>query len=264
MTTAPENFEVKLPLFEGPFDLLLFFIERDELDIYDIPISRITNDFLDYVRQMEELNIEVASEFILVAATLMRIKSRMLLPRPQIDEQGNEVDPREELVKHLLEYKKYKSVVDNFHKMEESELSKEKRGNIMKELKTLAESTNVEAELQDVTVYKLMMVLERVLKRQEAERNKPVHQVIQYPYTVEQQKKFIVDTLRTKPRMAFTEIVEMYPTRIGLIFNFLAILEMLALQILTIQIGEGYSNFWISNGENSNAIADAEASGTVL
>lgn len=264
MTTAPENFEVKLPLFEGPFDLLLFFIERDELDIYDIPISRITNDFLDYVRQMEELNIEVASEFILVAATLMRIKSRMLLPRPQIDEQGNEVDPREELVKHLLEYKKYKSVVDNFHKMEESELSKEKRGNIMKELKTLAESTNVEAELQDVTVYKLMMVLERVLKRQEAERNKPVHQVIQYPYTVEQQKKFIVDTLRTKPRMAFSEIVEMYPTRIGLIFNFLAILEMLALQILTIQIGEGYSNFWISSGENSNAIADAEASGTVL
>jgi segregation and condensation protein A len=104
---SQENFEVKLPLFEGPFDLLLFFIERDELDIYDIPISIITNDFLSYVHHMETVNIEVASEFILVAATLMRIKSKMLLPRPQLDEQGNEIDPREELVKHLLEYKKY-------------------------------------------------------------------------------------------------------------------------------------------------------------
>ncbi|MGC3945868.1 MAG: segregation/condensation protein A [Chryseolinea sp.] len=257
MTTAPENFEVKLPLFEGPFDLLLFFIERDELDIYDIPISKITNDFLDYVRQMEELNIEVASEFILVAATLMRIKSKMLLPRPVLDEQGNEVDPREELVKHLLEYKKYKSVVDSFHKMEEDELSKEKRGNLFKELKQLAENTNVEAELQDVTVFKLMNLFERILKRQAAEKNKPVHQVIQYPYTVEQQKKVIVDALTAKPRMAFTEILEMYPTRIGLIFNFLAILEMLALQILTIQIGEGYSNFWISKSDNAPKLNDA-------
>src|SRR5882757_4853942 len=193
MTTSQESFEVKLPLFEGPFDLLLFFIERDELDIYDIPISKITNDFLDYVRAMEEFNMEVASDFILVAATLMRIKSKMLLPRPQIDEQGNEIDPREELVRHLLEYKKYKSVIDNFHKMEEVELMKEKRGNLMKELKALAESTNVEAELQDVTIFKLMTVFEKILKRHDAEKNKPVHQVIQYPYTVEEQKKYIVD-----------------------------------------------------------------------
>jgi segregation and condensation protein A len=151
--TTQENFEVKLPLFEGPFDLLLFFIERDELDIYDIPISKITNDFLEYIHHMETFNIEVASEFILVAATLMRIKSKMLLPRPQIDAQGNEIDPREELVRHLLEYKKYKSVVDSFQKMEENELLKEKRGNLVKELKALAESTNVESELQDVNVF---------------------------------------------------------------------------------------------------------------
>ncbi|HEY9046144.1 MAG TPA: segregation/condensation protein A [Ohtaekwangia sp.] len=244
-----ENFEVKLPLFEGPFDLLLFFIERDELDIYDIPISKITNDFLAYIQQMEQLNIEVASEFILVAATLMRIKSKMLLPRPQLDEQGNEIDPREELVRHLLEYKKYKSVVDTFHKMEETELTKEKRGNLMKELKSLAESTNVEAELQDVTVFKLMQVFEKVIKRFEADKKKPVHQVIQYPYTVEGQKKYMVDELNKKQRISFTELLEEFPTRLGLIFNFLAILEMLALQILTIQVGEGFNNFWISKSE---------------
>jgi segregation and condensation protein A len=249
-----ENFEVKLPLFEGPFDLLLFFIERDELDIYDIPISKITNDFLDYIHQMERLNIELASEFILVAATLMRIKSKMLLPRPQLDEQGNEIDPREELVRHLLEYKKYKSVIDSFHKLEETELMKEKRGNIVKELRVLAESTNVEAELQDVTIFKLMQVFEKVLKRQDAEKNKPIHQVIQYPYTVEAQKKYLLQTLSKKPTLSFTELLQEYPTRIGLIFNFLAILEMLALQMLTIQIGEGYGNFWISKAESTEAI----------
>jgi segregation and condensation protein A len=254
-----ENFEVKLPLFEGPFDLLLFFIERDELDIYDIPISKITNDFLEYIKHLEILNIEIASEFILVASTLMRIKAKMLLPRPQLDESGNEIDPREELVKHLLEYKKYKSVVDNFHKMEETELMKEKRGNLVKELKSLAEITNVESELQDVTIYKLMSVFERVLKRFDAEKNKPVHQVIQYPYTIEGQKKFVIDEITRKQRLSFTELLEAFPSRIGLIFNFLAILEMLALQLLTIQVGEGYNNFWLTKGETL-----PEATDTVL
>jgi segregation and condensation protein A len=254
-----ENFEVKLPLFEGPFDLLLFFIERDELDIYDIPISKITNDFLHYMHQLEQLNIEVASEFILVAATLMRIKSKMLLPRPQIDEQGNEVDPREELVKHLLEYKKYKSVVENFHKMEETELMKEKRGNISRELKALAESTNVEAELQDVTVYKLMLVFEKVLKRFETEKNKPVHQVIQYPYTVEGQKQYLLDELSAREKVSFTQLLDKFPTRIGLIFNFLAILDMLALQLLTIQVGEGYNNFWIAKSQATTMPSEANS-----
>lgn len=246
LMTTQENFEVKLPLFEGPFDLLLFFIERDELDIYDIPISTITNDFLAYIQQMEELNIEVASEFILVAATLMRIKSKMLLPRPQLDEQGNEIDPREELVRHLLEYKKYKSVVDIFHQMEETELQKEKRGNLAKELKALAETTNVEAELQDVTVFKLMTIFERVLKRFEAEKNKPVHHVVQYPYTVDGQKKYLISEVTKHGRLSFAELLEKFPTRLGLIFNFLAILEMLAIQLLAVQVGEGFNNFWIT------------------
>ena len=244
-----ENFEVHLPLFEGPFDLLLFFIERDELDIYDIPISKITAEFLSYLQHLETLNVDVASEFILVAATLMRIKSKMLLPRPQIDEAGNEIDPREELVKHLLEYKKYKSVIEQFQKMEETELMKEKRGNIMKELRSLAETSNVEAELQDVDLFKLLTVLEKVMKRHQEEMNRPVHQVIQYPYTIEGQKEFLYGELSAKSRLSFTDILEKQPTRIGLIFNFLAILEMLALGDLSIQVGEGFNNFWIVKRE---------------
>lgn len=254
-----ENFEIKLPLFEGPFDLLLFFIERDELDIYDIPIAQIAEDFLTYIHQMEHLNVEVASEFILVAATLMRIKSKMLLPRPQLDDQGNEIDPRDELIKHLLEYKKYKSVVDIFHKMEETELMKEKRGNLFKELKVLAETSNVEAELQDVTIFKLMTVFEKVMKRFEAEKNKPVHQVIQYPYTIDNQKKYLEAELIKKSRLSFGELLEAFPTRIGVIFNFLAILELLSTQQIGIQIGEGFNNFWVTKVEATEVNTERES-----
>ena len=249
MLMEQENFEIRLPLFEGPFDLLLFFIERDELDINDIPIAKITSDFLEYIRRLERLNVEIASEFILVAATLMRIKSKMLLPRPQLDEQGNEMDPREELIKHLMEYKKYKSVVEQFHKMEETELMKEKRGNLMKELRALAEVTNVEAELQDVDLFKLLTVFEKVLKRAEEEKNRPVHQVFQYPYTIEGQKEYILNEVTVNPRVAFTELFEQSHTRIALIFNFLAILEMLTNGLLSIQVGEGFNNFWVMRPE---------------
>src|SRR4249919_2617242 len=116
--TTNENFEVKLPLFEGPFDLLLFFIERDELDIYNIPISKITKDFLDYIHQQEKLNIELSSEFILFISTLMRIKAKMLLPRKEIDAEGNEIDPRRELIDKILEYKKFKEAAVQMAEME--------------------------------------------------------------------------------------------------------------------------------------------------
>ena len=113
-----QSYTIKLQAFEGPFDLLLFFIERDELDINDIPIAKVTKEFLDYIRDLEKLNIDVASEFILVAATLMRIKAKMLIPRKELDELGNEIDPREELSRRLLEYKRYKEILDEMKQME--------------------------------------------------------------------------------------------------------------------------------------------------
>lgn len=239
------SFEIKLPLFEGPFDLLLFFIERDELNIHDIPISKITNDFLSYLHRLEEMNIEVASEFILVAASLMRIKSKMLLPRPQLDEEGNEIDPREELVKHLLEYKKYKSVLSQLQDMEQEEMQKEKRGNVVKEIRKLAESTNVEAELQNVDLYKLLKVFQKVIERYEDEQNKPRHQVIEYPYSISGQKDHILKKLEKKGRVPFTNLIDEEPTKVYVIFNFLAILELIQLNLITLQLGEGFNNFWI-------------------
>ncbi|MCC5927994.1 MAG: segregation/condensation protein A [Cyclobacteriaceae bacterium] len=241
------SFEVKLPLFEGPFDLLLFFIERDELDIYDIPISKITDDFLGYLHQLEKLNIEVASEFILVAAKLMRIKAKMLLPRPQLDEEGNEIDPREELVRHLLEYKKYKSVVDEFAQMEENQLCREKRGNILKEIRLLSETVNVESELQDLDLYKLMRIYQKVLQRYDLEQSKPTHQVVPFPYTIEEQKIFLIDKLVQNGRMSFLEIVSLQKDKIAIIFNFLALLELLQLNEVHLSLGEGFNNFWITH-----------------
>lgn len=244
------SFEVKIPLFEGPFDLLLFFIERDELDIYDIPISQITENFLEYLKKLETMNIEVASEFILVAAKLMRIKAKMLLPRPQLDEEGNEIDPREELVRHLLEYKKYKSVLEQLSGMEADMLQKEKRGNVIKEIKKLSETVNVESELQDIDLYKLLKVYQKVLRRFEIESEKPTHKVIQYPYTIAQQKDFILKKIIEKRKLSFTQVIEYNYEKICVIYNFLAILELLQLQQITIRIGEGFNNFWIERLEN--------------
>ena len=242
------TFEIKLPLFEGPFDLLLFFIQRDELDIYDIPISNITDDFLSYLKDLEKLNVEVASEFILVAATLMRIKAKMLLPRPQLDEEGNEIDPRDELVKHLLEYKKYKSVVEELSQMQDDRLAMNARGNIIHELRGLTKGTDVEAELQDLDLYKLLKVFERALQKFEDEQNKPVHHIIPYPFTIEGQKGKLMDKLRLKKKVSFIDLIKDDPSKIVLIFNFLAILELLQSQEISIVVGEGFNNFWLEKG----------------
>ena len=243
------SFEIQLPLFQGPFDLLLFFIQRDELDIHDIPIHTITKDFLDYLHRLEEMNVEVASEFILVAATLMRIKAKMLLPRPVLDEEGNEIDPREELVRHLLEYKKYKSVVENLSQMEEGRMQKEARGNVVRELKKLAEGNNVESELQNIDLYKLLKVYQKVLNRYELEKNRPTHEVVQYPYTISKQRSYIMDQLGHFPRLSFVQLIEFEPNKIAVIFNFLSILDLLQMRKITLHLGEGFNNFWIEKSE---------------
>ena len=141
-----DTYQIKLDQFEGPFDLLLFFIERDELNIYDIPIAKITDDFLEYLHHMEMLNIELASEFILVASSLMRIKAKMLLPRKELNELGEEIDPREELISRLLEYKRYKEVSEHLSTLESERAMKSRRGNLNRELKSISDIYSTESE----------------------------------------------------------------------------------------------------------------------
>lgn len=239
------GFEIKLPLFEGPFDLMLFFIERDELDIYDIPISKITLDFLDYLDQLEKMEIEVASDFILFAATLMKIKSKMLIPKPDLDENGVEIDPREELVQHLLEYRKYKSVVSTLAQLEEDRMSKSERGNVLAELKGWKNIGQVEAEVQDLDLFKLLNVFTKVMAKFASRTDDTTHTVIQYPYTIEQQKNLILEQLRENQRIPFTDFINFKAEKIFVIYTFLAILELLQLAQITIKIGEGFNNFWV-------------------
>jgi segregation and condensation protein A len=245
-----ETYEVKLPLFEGPFDLLLFFIERDELDIHDIPISRLTHDFLDYVKELEALNIELASEFILVAATLMQIKARMLLPRTIRDEQGNEIDPREDLIRHLLAYKKYKSVVAEMAAMELVRMEKFERGNVVSELEMISERRHNDAELQDVSLYKMLWVYQRVMKRYELDSQEIIHTVVQYPYSMDQQKEYILRKVLHLKRVAFMDILAESASRMALVYNFLSILELLQAGEISLQIGLGYNNFWIEQANS--------------
>jgi segregation and condensation protein A len=228
---------------------MLFFIERDELDIYDIPISKITNDFLDYVHQMEQMEMEVASDFILFAATLMKIKSRMLLPRPELNEEGEEIDPREELIRNLLEYKKYKSVIEELSSMEGEEMSKQKRGNIAAELKSLSKIDDVDAEMQDMDLYKMLKVFQRTMAKMAARVDETKHTVIQYPYTIAQQKDFVLEKISFKKKVPFDEFISYKPDKIFVIYTFLAILELLQLSLVTIIIGDGFNNFWVEKTE---------------
>ncbi len=240
------SYKIKIPLFEGPFDLLLFFIERDEIDIKDIPIATITKDFLDYIENLESMNIEVASEFIVVAATLMRIKSKMLLPRLMMDEDGNELDPRDELVKHLLEYKKFKSVIEDFKSFEKYRNEKHIRGNLYKEIKSIASKSNIEIEMQDVNLYKLLTVFNNAINKLNHEKNIKSHQIMQYPYTIEKQKKYILNLIKSKSKIAFSDLIDENPLKILIIYNFLAILDLIQNSKVFISIGDGLNNFWLS------------------
>ncbi|MCB0503206.1 MAG: segregation/condensation protein A [Bacteroidetes bacterium] len=239
------SYQIVLPQFEGPFDLLLFFIERDELDIYDIPIYKLTNDFLAYVRRMEDLNVELASEFILVAATLMRIKAKTLLPRKEVDAEGNEIDPREELVQRLIEYKKYKAVVSDLQEMEENRQSLHSRGNILKEQKSLSQINSVEAELESVNLYKLMKIFQRVAERYQDRNLKLQHTIVKYDYTIKKSKVYILDIVTTKKKANFSDLFDICENRIHAVFTLLAILEMVQLREVEMQVGEGYNNFWL-------------------
>ncbi len=241
-----ESFEIKLPQFEGPFDLLLFFIERDELEIHDIPIARITDDFLNYIHQMTILNMEVASEFIYVAATLMRIKAKMLLPRYEAEDDGNQTDTKEELIRKLIEYKKFKEICEELHPFEDERFKQEKRGNIKIDIEQADAVAVPGEELSEINLYKLMIVYGRLMKRYLNREEEITHTVTQYPYTIELQKKAIEDLLKINKKMDFKSIAGHSENKVHFVYNFLAVLEMLQQEIIDIQVGLGYNNFWIS------------------
>ena len=255
------SYQIKLPQFEGPFDLLLFFIERDELDIYNIPITRITNDFLDYIHRQESLNIEMSSEFILFISTLMRIKAKMLLPRKELDAQGNEIDPREELVSKLLEYKKFKEASAQMAEMEAIRMLMVKRGNIQKELSAIGEDAGEGTEIQNITLFKLMKAFEKAMQKYSDRVNKPVHTVVQYRYTMENARRNMMDVAAKEKTVSFEKIFEVAENRVHAIFLFLSLLELVQQKFMKIMIGDGRNNFIIEYVEPDERAAELAEDG---
>jgi segregation and condensation protein A len=244
------SYQIKLEQFEGPFDLLLFFIERDELDIYNIPITTITNDFLDHIHQSEKLNIELSSEFILFISTLMRIKAKMLLPRKELDAAGNEIDPRQELVDKILEYKKFKEASAVLAELEAERMLMIKRGNLQKELSLIGEEAGEGTEIQTVTLFKLMKAFEKVIQRIQEKNNRPVHTVVQYDYTMEGIRDYMLTISQKEKTLSFEKIFEPCENRIHAIFIFLNMLELVQQKFMSIIIGEGRNNFIIEYNEH--------------
>jgi segregation and condensation protein A len=252
------TYQIKLPQFEGPFDLLLFFIERDELDIYNIPITKIINEFLVYIHGQESLNIELSSEFILFISTLMRIKAKMLLPRKEIDAQGNEVDPRQELIDKILEYKKYKEVAAEMARMEAERMLMIKRGNIQKELSYIGEEAAEGTEVQTITLFKLMKAFERVMQKHYDRFNRPVHTVVRYNYTMEKSKTDMISMAQGARTLSFEKIFEHVENRVHAIFMFLSVLELVQQKFLVLIMGEGKNNFIVEYNEVQEGLTDEE------
>ncbi len=243
------SYQIKLPQFEGPFDLLLFFIERDELDIYNIPITKIIEDFLAYIHTNDELNIELSSEFILFISTLMRIKARMLLPRKELDAQGNEIDPRQELVNKILEYKRFKEASAQMAEMEAHRMLMVKRGNIQQELVQVGEEAGEGTEIQSLTLFKLMRAFEKALSRYDERSRKPVHTVVQYNYTMEECRNRMLDLSREEKVLPFDKIFDNCENRVHAIFLFLSLLELIQQRFLKIITGSGKNDFIIEYNE---------------
>lgn len=215
-------YTIKLQDFEGPLDLLLFFIKRDELDIYDIPIARITKEFLDYLHYMRELDLEIAGEFLVMAAELMQIKAKMLLP-PEQTEEEEEIDPRMNLVQRLVEYKRFKEVAMEMKKLEEEQFKIFYRGYHNADPYTVEEETG-EDLIRDVTFFDLIasfkFAMDRVPKRF-------VHEIVRINVTVEEQLAYLEDFFSRRSEATFYELVKDFEEKIRIVVTFLALLEFI-------------------------------------
>lgn len=248
-----DNYEIKTAQFEGPFDLLLFFIERDELDINEISIASITQDFLLFIQKWQQSNMEIASEFIYVAATLMRIKVKTLLPRQVSQEDSDEVDPQQDLIQKLILYKRFKLISEDLRALENERLLLHTRANtaVTEDLKKASEKNREIEELSSLDLYKLMLVYERLMKNFQNRNQDARHVVIQYPYTIEKQKELIANLVQINKKLDFDGILQKSENKVQFVYNFLAVLEMLQQQLIDIQIGLGYNNFWVEAKSDS-------------
>ena len=235
-------YKIKLDKFEGPLDLLLFFIKRDELDIYDIPIAKITGEFLEYVNLIKMLDLEVAGDFILMAATLMHIKVRMLLPR-EIDEKGEEIDPRADLIAALLEYKKYKEMSEELSFFETSQRKISYRGNFS--LDNKESPAEYDILLKNITIFDLTKAFKKAI---EGLKPQPVHEVQKINITIDEMIEYILNRLNAEIEVHFLSLVENMREKIRIVITFVALLELTKVGSVLIKESSDYNDFVLVKG----------------
>lgn len=237
-------YSVRLNNFEGPLDLLLFFIKRDELDIYDIPIASITQEFLEYVKVLELLDLELAGEFIVMASMLVQIKAQMLLPREEtaasVLGEIDDDDPRAELVRRLLEYKRFREASDSLA------LSVENQRYVM--YRNVFEAEEIHAAetgaYRNATLFDLLKALKRAIER--APEKPDPHVVTRFPITVEEKSEEIVHMLRQRPAVRFFELIGGL-TKMHIVVTFLALLELAKLQRIIVQQDDRFDDIIIAS-----------------
>jgi segregation and condensation protein A len=230
------SYRVQLEIFEGPFDLLLYLIKKEELDIYDIPITRITEQYLEYLNLMELLDLDVAGEFLVIAATLMQIKSRMLLP-PDAEEAVEETDPRADLVRRLLEYKAFKEAAEGLKGFEG------KRSGIFTRTGAEPEMEGSDSPFLEVSLFDLIAAFSKVLKGIPKDT---IHEVQKDEFTVAEKVHEIFHRLVREPKIYFSSLFKSAKNKFEVITTFLAILELIRLKEVKIHQGDHYSDIEIA------------------
>ncbi|KAB2952620.1 segregation/condensation protein A [Heliorestis acidaminivorans] len=244
------TYRVSLPVFEGPFDLLFHLIEKKEVDIYDIPISQITADYLAYLRQMEELDLDVASSFLVMAATLLSIKARMLLPKPMLLQEGEgeiDEDPRQELVDRLLEYRKFKAVAEYLKEREESSGQLFPRA---LDPATIAPFLEEEDSLQGIMIGDLLEALRRVISP--ASPSEKVAKISKEEISIqERMEEFleIVEKQRPDKPLLFSTFIRESRSISEAIVTFLALLELLRMRKIKVIQQEALGEIYVLNGQ---------------
>jgi segregation and condensation protein A len=234
-------YRVKLTNFEGPLDLLLFLIKKSEVDIYDIPIAAITQQYLEYVAILQMLDLEGAGDFILLAATLIRIKAQMLLPKPPEESEEEEEDPRQELVRRLLEYQRYKEVAGHLSEFEISERDFYARGHF--DLNFDDHDFSDWATPGDVSLFDLMTVFKQVLMRMPKDIQ---HTVERIPISVEDQIEYVMQELQISKQLLFINLLQKLPSKIYMIVTFIALLEMIRRGLVAATQSGPFGEIWIN------------------
>lgn len=244
--------EVKLQVFEGPLDLLLHLIEKNKVDIYDIPIVEITEQYLDYVSKMPKDDLDLASEFLVMAATLIDIKSKMLLPK-EIDENGEEIDPRAELVEKLIEYKMYKYAAVELRDMQVyAGKSMYKEPTVPEEVRQYEPPVDLDNLLSDVDLTKLNEIFQMVLKRQ-VDKIDPVRskfgKIEMEEVSLPEKIEFVSTTIKKRKKCSFKQLLEQSTSKVEVIVSFLAVLELIKVGEIEVRQEETFGDIYIDSIE---------------